>query len=118
MAYKEDFRLASSEQIERALCKRLEEVRLSQNITQSQMADEAMVSLRTIGRMAKGEGISLDTFIRLLKVLDLEDRLALLIPEPMIEPMVVVSEKPVNRKRARSSTKKTTFGSWVWGDEK
>jgi len=46
MSYEIDFSVATSDQLEAALCKRLENIRLSRNITQIQLADEAGVSPR------------------------------------------------------------------------
>ena len=41
MSYNVEFSIATSDQIEAALCKRLESIRLSRNITQAQLAEEA-----------------------------------------------------------------------------
>jgi len=75
MAYKIDFSVATSDQIEAALCKRLESIRLSRNTTQTQLAEEAGVSPRTIGRLEKGEGVSMDTFIRVMTALGIQNSL-------------------------------------------
>ena len=71
MSYKIDFSVATSHQIEATLCKRLESIRLSRNITQTQLAEEAGVSPRTIGRLEKGQGVSMDTFIRIMMALSI-----------------------------------------------
>lgn len=60
MSYNIDFTTATSDQIEAALGKRLESIRLSRNIAQQQLAEEAGVSTRTIRRLEKGQGVSLD----------------------------------------------------------
>jgi len=75
MSYNIDFSVATSEQIEAALCKRLESIRLSRNITQAQLAEEAGVSPRTIGRLEKGQGVSVDTFIRVMMALGIQQSL-------------------------------------------
>jgi putative transcriptional regulator len=72
MAYIIDFAIATSDQIETALCKRLQSIRLSRNMTQQQLAEEAGVSNRTIRRLEKGQGVSLDTFIRVLSALRIQ----------------------------------------------
>ena len=46
--------------------KKLERLRLSRNITQSDLAQDAGVSLRTLRRLESGEGATLDSFIRIL----------------------------------------------------
>jgi transcriptional regulator with XRE-family HTH domain len=117
MSYNIDFSVASGKQIESALCSRLEQIRLSRNITQSELAKEAGVSVRTIIRMEKGEGISLNTFIRVLTALNIQQNLELLLPDPSVQPIERVKNDNGERKRARS--KQTTNGkkSWIWGEE-
>ena len=87
MTNNNEFSIAASHQIEAALCKRLESIRLSRNITQAQLADESGVSPRTIGRLEKGLGVSMDTFIRILIALGLQDNFEILLPNPEIRPI-------------------------------
>jgi lipoate-protein ligase A len=98
-----EFAGTSASQIEMALCRRLEEIRLSRNIMQSQLAVEAGVSTRTIRRMEAGEGITLDTFIRVLMSLGMQGNLAALLPDESVG----LSERDVfggrERKRASAS---------------
>lgn len=116
MAHKLDFELAAPEQIEALLGQQLEQLRLNRNISQAQLADEAGVSLRTISRLAKGSGISLDTFIRVLGVLGLLPRLAELLPDPQIQPVQRVRNKAKPRQRVRKPAK-TQSRPWSWQDD-
>ena len=116
MTYNIDFSLTTSRQIEAALCKRLERIRLSRNMTQAQLAREAGVSLRTIGRFEKGQGASLDTFIRIMTALGIQQNLESLLPDPTIRPMERVSMGSGERKRARPKAKKPGVQLWSWGD--
>lgn len=119
MAYKLDFSIATSEQIETALCERLESIRLLRNVTQADLAKEAGVALRTIGRLEKGQGISLDTFIRILIALGVQDNLQVLLPDPSIRPIDRVSIRSgTERKRARPPKAQEKDATWSWGDEK
>ena len=117
MTHKIDFKLASSGVVEDALGERIEEIRLKQNVTQSRLAREAGVSRSTITRMAqKGKGISLDSFIRILKALQLAHNLEVLLPEPGLSPLdELVRESRPNRKRAR--IKKQNRKKWTWLDQ-
>jgi transcriptional regulator with XRE-family HTH domain len=115
MQYKIDFHTASSEQIEAALCDRLEQIRLSRNITQQKLADEAGVSLRTIVRMEQGEGVSLDTFIRVLIALGIQNNLETLLPDPSVRPVERVGLGK-ERKRARPQPEDEKPAQWAWGD--
>jgi transcriptional regulator with XRE-family HTH domain len=116
MAYTIDFATATSDQIETALCKRLESIRLSRNITQQQLAEEAGVSTRTIRRLEKGQGISLDTFIRILTALRIQHSLESLLPDPTVRPIERVGLGTGERKRARPVPVSQTHPAWSWGD--
>jgi transcriptional regulator with XRE-family HTH domain len=116
MAYKIDFSVATSDQIEAALCKRLESIRLSRNITQIQLAKEAGVSLRTIGRLEKGQGVSVDTFIRILTALGIQQNLEALLPDPTVRPVERVGIGGGERKRARPDLHGDERAMWSWGD--
>ena len=116
MTYNLDFSVATSTQIEAALCKRLESIRLSRNKTQAQLAEEAGVSLRTIGRLEKGEGVSLDTFIRVLAALGIQSSLEALLPDPTVRPIDRVGIGGKERKRARPAPTRSGRPVWSWGD--
>ncbi|MBU3948574.1 MAG: helix-turn-helix domain-containing protein [Proteobacteria bacterium] len=118
MSYNIDFALATSNQIEAALCKRLESIRLSRNITQAQLAEEAGVSLRTIGRLEKGQGVSMDTFIRILMALSIQQNLEALLPDPSVRPIERVGMSAGERQRARPAKAIDELSSWSWGDGK
>jgi putative transcriptional regulator len=116
MSYKIDFSVATSGQIEAALCKRLENIRLSRNMTQKQLAAEAGVSPRTIGRLAKGQGVSLDTFIRVLTALGIQQNLEALLPNPTVRPVERVGIGGGERRRARPDLSRNESATWSWGD--
>ncbi|MCF8128418.1 MAG: helix-turn-helix domain-containing protein [Deltaproteobacteria bacterium] len=116
MAYAIDFSVAASDQIEAVLCKRLESIRLSRNMTQHQLAEEAGVSPRTIGRLEKGQGVSLDTFIRVLIALRIQHNLQSLLPDPAVRPMERVEGRTGERKRARPVPVSHDRTAWSWGD--
>jgi len=118
MTHTIDFSLATSEEIENALSQRIEAIRLRQNITQQELARIAGVSRSTITRLGQEDkGISLDSFIRILKALQLDEHLAALLPEPGISPLEILErggEAPqrVSAKKAKARQKK-----WQWGDQ-
>lgn len=121
MAQNTDISLLSSERLEGWLCQRLEAVRLSRNINQTQLAEQAGVSRRTISRMENGQGVSLDTFLRVMRALGLQNNLAQLIPDPSVRPIDRVKQSGRTRKRASSSRsgKANTVAetTWRWGDQ-
>ncbi len=117
MTYQIDFSIATSEQIEKALCKQLENIRLSRNVTQIQLAKEAGVSPNTIGNLEKGKGISFDTFIRVLSGLGIQQNLEALLPDPSVRPIDRVNIGGAERKRASSKKTNIEKTPWIWGDE-
>ena len=116
MFYNIEFSTANSSQIEAALCNRLESIRLSRNITQARLAEEAGVSTRTIGRLEKGQGVSLDTFIRVMTALGIQQNLEALLPDPTVRPIERVGLKSRERQRARPAKSGDEAPAWSWGD--
>ncbi len=119
MNQKIDFSIATSGQIEKSLCAQLVQIRLTRNITQAQLAEEAGVSLKTIARMEKGAGVTLDTFIRILMAFQLQGNLRGLLPNPAVRPVERVARTGKERRRARPARPGgEPPASWAWGDEK
>lgn len=116
MSYNIEFTIATSDQIEAALCKRLESIRLSRNITQAQLAEEAGVSPRTIGRLEKGQGVSMDTFIRIMMALNIQQNLEALLPDPSVRPIERIGMGAGERKRARPTKSIDELPTWSWGN--
>lgn len=113
-----DFAIASSNQIEVALCKQLKNLRLSRNMTQEKLAEETGLSTRTIYTLENGFGVSLDTFIRVLIALNIQHNLEVLLPDPEIKPVEIVKRKRREIKRASTARTEQNDTIWVWGDEK
>lgn len=116
MSQKIDFELAAALEVEAALGRRLEEIRLSRNINQTDLAAEAGVSRRTITRLENGEGVSLDTLIRVMRALGLAGRLAALLPDPGVRPIERVRLKGKERKHARRKSTRTPL-DWTWAED-
>lgn len=114
MTHNMDFSVASSEAIIQALGKRLDEIRLSRNISQADLAKEAGVSRSTLTRLSDGRPVSLDSFVRVMQALRLADHLAALLPDPGIRPVDRVRLDGMERQRA--SSKRAEPSSWTWGD--
>ena len=124
MAHYHDFQTASPQQSIQTLGHQLEQLRLSKNLSQSAVAAEAGVSRRTITRMEAGETVSLDTFVRVLKVYEVADRLATLFPEHNVRPIERVKLGGKQRKRAssvnnaaNSSVAEPSQQPWSWADD-
>ena len=117
MSNKIDFSIATSEQIKNSLCKQLLNIRLARNITQAQLARESSVAVETIRKLENGKGVSLDTLIRVLIALRLQNNLKTLLPDPTVRPIERVNNAGTERKRARPIQTNTEDSTWSWGDE-
>jgi putative transcriptional regulator len=118
MTYSIDFSVATSEQIERALCERVEALRLAQNRTQADLAAEAGIGVRTLRRLEKGDGVAFDTMIRVMIALGLQDQLSSFLPDPSVRPMERLGTSRQERQRARPATSRPAPAvAWTWGDE-
>jgi len=115
MTHSVDFSIASSDAIIHALFERVEKIRLSRNISQAALAKEAGVSRSTITRLARGQSISVDSFVRIMQALGLADHLAALLPNPSVRPVERIRLDGSERRRA--SSKRKDAGDWTWGDE-
>ena len=115
MTHNIDFTIASSDAVINALFERIEEIRLSRNISQAALAKEAGVSRSTMTRLANGQGISVDSFVRVMQALGLADHLAALLPNPKVRPVERIRLGGAERRRA--SPKRTNTEEWTWGDE-
>ncbi|GAB6056961.1 helix-turn-helix domain-containing protein [Desulfonatronum parangueonense] len=109
--------LLTDEAILAELGGRLKQRRLELQLTQEMLAEQAGVSKRTVERIEAGATAQISTFIRILRALDLLDRLETLVPEAGPRPMDLVKLKGKARKRASGKRKLTDAGPWQWGDE-
>jgi transcriptional regulator with XRE-family HTH domain len=115
MTHETDFAIASSDAAINALFQQIEQIRLSRNISQAALAKEAGVSRSTITRLASGENISVDSFVRVMQALGLADHLAALLPNPNVRPVERIRLEGAERRRA--SSKRKASGDWTWGNE-
>jgi len=114
-----DFSIATSEQIARELCKRLESIRLMRNQTQAQLAREAGISIKTLWRLENGQDFSFDTFVRVMIALRMQNNLQIILPDPAVHPVERLNRNipGKQRKRARPVKKVDQNLAWTWGDE-
>jgi len=87
----------------------LKSMRLKQNITQSNLADSACISLSTLKKIENGDICSFDSFLRLLRMLRKLDVLLPLVEEEQLTPNeyweFINNAKRKKRKRAGRANK-------------
>ncbi len=65
--------------------------------------------------MERGNDVSLDSFLSILRALDLLDSLSLAFPEPGVSPISELNESADSRTSRRATPSGST--TWTWGDE-
>lgn len=101
------------------LGQKIKEFRLSRDLQQQQIADASGVSRRTVSKLEAGEGGTIETLWRVLRALDLGDRVLDLVPDALATPLDTRREhSPRRRASARSGHEgDTPPPPWTWGDE-
>ena len=104
-------------QVLQELGTRLAAERLARDLTQAQLAEQAGVSKRTVERLEAGAvATQLSTFLRVLRVLGLQEKLDALIPAPAPSPLQQLKRKGRTRQRASGQTEPGGEGDtpWTW----
>jgi transcriptional regulator with XRE-family HTH domain len=108
---------------------RLARVRLGQNLTQEQVAEQAGLGLRTVQRLELGETATrLTSLLRVCRVLGLVEGFERLFPDQAISPIELLKLQGRQRRRATGARKSSSIGAertrsasaatpWTWGDE-
>lgn len=105
----------SPESIAEEIGRRLGQLRLSRNITQSELVQDAGVSERTLRRLESGTGATLDSFIKILIALKIQQNMDMLVPDPSIRPIERVRTGGSERRRARPAKTSKPKKEWQWG---
>lgn len=108
----------SDEQLLIEIGRRLARLRLTKNLTQEQLAEQAGLGLRTVQRLESGEAATqLSGFVRVCRVLGLVEGLGVLIPEPSASPMAQLKSQEKKRQRASGQKAATSDPKkWKWGE--
>ena len=97
------------------LAGRVKKYRLDMNLSQTEFAKKAGISVRSIINFESGLDVKLSNFIKILKALELSDNLEVLVPDVSKRPSSYIKEKQKQRVR-KVSDKKVDY-AFKWGDE-
>jgi len=122
MAPSIEYSLASPAQVARDFGRRLEALRLARNERRIDVAKAAGVSLRTLARLETTGRATLETLVRVMAALGLDEHLRNLLPDPTVRPIDRIDRGGKARQRARpkpSAIDRSPRGrsGWKWGDE-
>ncbi|WP_313553141.1 helix-turn-helix transcriptional regulator [Brevundimonas sp.] len=101
------------------LGRRVADYRLQRHMTQSQFADAAGVSKRTVERLEAGESVQLVNLVRALRILEKLDGFDRFLPDAPANPIDLLERQGKVRQRARPDTRADDDATqpWRWGDE-
>ena len=105
---------ATSQWVMKEVGFRLAKIRLSHNITQEFLAQNAGIGQRTLRRLERGDSSTLDSFLRVVIALGYTDDLLSIFPVHDVRPIERMESKRKERKRARPKEEKLADTSWTW----
>jgi transcriptional regulator with XRE-family HTH domain len=88
------------------LGERLARLRLQRNLTQVQLAEEAGVDRKVVGRLEAGERVQLLALVRVLRALGRLDALDAVVPPAQASPIELLELRGRSRQRARPRSQK------------
>ena len=106
----DDMDFMSPDELQAALGKQLQELRIAKNLDQITTAEKAGISEKTLRNLEAGRGSSIETLVRVLKALDSLDGLRLLAPKPSVSPLALLRHSETARRRVRRSSNEATSG--------
>jgi transcriptional regulator with XRE-family HTH domain len=104
-----DLQFKSSEELQSELGRRLKRLRLSRNLDQRTVAEKAGITRAALQNLEAGRGSSLKTLVRTLKALNYVEGIAILAPDPTVNPLALLQTKrlPARARRRRKSGAET-----------
>ena len=94
---------------------RIKQYRVNAGISQRDLENESGVSVRSISRLEQGSSIQLESLIKILSALNLENNIDLLIPDQTKRPSYYLKDNVKPKQRVRKKEKSN--GTFKWGDE-
>lgn len=104
--------LHPNQQILAELGHRLARMRKQRGFSQVRLAEQAGIGIATLKRIEAGHDSQMESWLKLLKALDLVSALDAFLPESFSSPMQEVLESKKGRPKRRATTEGV-----VWGDQ-
>ncbi len=101
-----DFNSITNENIMKILGERIQQKRLNKNMSQEDLAKKAGVSRRAIYLIESGHPTTLNTFISILRGLNVLDELETFLPQAKVSPIQLAKLEGRVRRRASGSRSK------------
>ena len=108
----------SDEPLLARLGERVAQLRISKNLTQAELAQQAGLGLATVQRLEQGAAATqLAGFVRVCRVLGVVDGFDALLPAPQASPLAQLKLQGKPRQRASKAKTAKPAAPWTWGDE-
>jgi transcriptional regulator with XRE-family HTH domain len=109
-----DFNKMSDHGIIETLGERLRQLRLEANLTRKQLATEAGLSSDTVRNAENGANVSLESLLRMLRVLGRLDELSGMLVNDGPSPVEMLESQGRVRQRARAGRDEKRETEWQW----
>lgn len=110
--------LTPEAEILKELAKRLARIRKAQGYSQTRLAEEAGIGVATLRRVEAGQVSQLETWLKLLKALNMASAIDALLPENFKSPMAeALADSRKKQRKTSSSIAAEPSSGVVWGDE-
>ena len=85
--------------------------------SQAELAKLAGISRSTLSRLETGNGGTIDSLARIMRALDIEDRLLDIVPDAKLSPLDPRSDTGRARQRVRKPSASEPSEDWSWDDD-
>lgn len=100
----------SCDEYQKLIGNRIKQYRVNAGISQKDLERESGISVRSISRLEQGSSIQLESLIKILSALDLDNNIDLLIPDQTKRPSFYLNEKTRQRVYKKSKAIKKLNG--------
>lgn len=100
---------------QKLLGERIKQYRVNAGVSQKDLEEISGVSVRSISRIEQGASVQLESIIKILSALNLDENLELLVPDQTIRPSYYLEHSERKKQRVRKRTNRKTH--FTWGDE-
>ena len=95
------------------IARKIKKKRISLKFSQAHVAKKTGLSMHTISNIETGKAYTIESFIKVMRVLGMIDNLDRVISDVVVSPDMVIRQKKV-RQRVKES-KKQEASEWQWG---
>lgn len=107
----------SNEVLLKELGQRIKDARIAANYSQSEMAERSGVALSTLARIERGESVTTENVLNVLRALGVLSNLEVVLPEQTVKPTDIADGK-AKRRRVSRERNRSVSPEWVWEEDK